>query len=75
MMKSIIDDCCWNDDEDISNDDDKEYEKKIIASDGNDYDYFGASCSMSNDLVVIGAFEKYAYRVKQCIFFILTEQK
>eukprot|EP00594_Rhizosolenia_setigera_P007408 CAMPEP_0178952872 /NCGR_PEP_ID=MMETSP0789-20121207/8096_1 /TAXON_ID=3005 /ORGANISM="Rhizosolenia setigera, Strain CCMP 1694" /LENGTH=491 /DNA_ID=CAMNT_0020634051 /DNA_START=128 /DNA_END=1603 /DNA_ORIENTATION=+ len=34
----------------------KEYEvKKFVASDGKTYDFFGSSCSMSDDLVVIGA--------------------
>eukprot|EP00594_Rhizosolenia_setigera_P003183 CAMPEP_0178952746 /NCGR_PEP_ID=MMETSP0789-20121207/8022_1 /TAXON_ID=3005 /ORGANISM="Rhizosolenia setigera, Strain CCMP 1694" /LENGTH=335 /DNA_ID=CAMNT_0020633903 /DNA_START=339 /DNA_END=1346 /DNA_ORIENTATION=- len=41
-------------------------EKKFFASDGSDDDYFGSSCSISNDLVVIGAnkgdgFEGAAY--------------
>eukprot|EP00594_Rhizosolenia_setigera_P013222 CAMPEP_0178960638 /NCGR_PEP_ID=MMETSP0789-20121207/13086_1 /TAXON_ID=3005 /ORGANISM="Rhizosolenia setigera, Strain CCMP 1694" /LENGTH=472 /DNA_ID=CAMNT_0020644031 /DNA_START=101 /DNA_END=1519 /DNA_ORIENTATION=- len=35
-----------------------EYEaKKFVASDSNDYDYFGESCSISDDLIVIGAYE------------------
>lgn len=40
--------------------DEEEYEaKKFVASDRSDYDYdyFGESCSISDDLIVIGAYE------------------
>lgn len=31
-------------------------EKKLVASDGEAYDYFGRTCSMSGDFVVIGSY-------------------
>jgi len=45
-----------NDDDDDENEEEYE-EKKLVASDGSGNDYFGASCSMSEELVVVGAHE------------------
>jgi len=57
-----------NDDDDDENEEEYE-EKKLVASDGSNYDRFGGSCSISD--VQLGLMIKQ----EQLTYLILTEQK